>query len=293
MPGHLIDGKLIAETVRREVAAGVAAFREKSGRAPGLHVILAGEDPASAVYVRNKEKAAKEVGMAGEVHRLPASVGRDELLDRIRVLREDRGVDGILVQLPLPKGLSENEILDAVPADKDVDGFHPMNAGLLATGRAGGMVPCTPFGSMRLIDEAIKLLPAPFSLAGAHAVVVGRSNIVGKPMAQLLLARHATVTIAHSRTRDLAAVCREADVLVVAVGKANLVGKEHVKPGAIVIDVGMNRLDIDGKSKLVGDVDFAAVRDVAGAITPVPGGVGPMTIAMLLANTLRAAERHG
>ena len=292
MTAQLIDGKAIAEVVRREVAAGVAAFKEKHGRVPGLHVILAGEDPASAVYVRNKEKAAKEVGMAGEIHRLPATVSREELLDRIRVLREDRSVDGILVQLPLPKGLPEDEILDAVPADKDVDGFHPLNAGLLASGRPGGMVPCTPFGSMRLIDEAAKSIPG-FSLVGAHAVVVGRSNIVGKPMAQLLLARHATVTIAHSRTKDLAAICRQADVLVVAVGKADLVGKDHVKPGAIVIDVGMNRRDVDGKSKLCGDVDFAGASTVAGAITPVPGGVGPMTIAMLLANTLKAAERHG
>jgi methylenetetrahydrofolate dehydrogenase (NADP+)/methenyltetrahydrofolate cyclohydrolase len=291
---RILDGKEIAAAVRREVATEVAEFVARHGRKPSLHVILAGEDPASSVYVRNKEKAAAEVGMAGAVHRLSADVEEAKLLELVHALGRDESVDGILVQLPLPKGLREHVVLDAVDFRKDVDGFHPINAGLLASGRAGGLVPCTPVGCMRLIDEAIRMFKEggrTFDLAGARAVVVGRSNIVGKPVAQLLLARHATVTLAHSRTRDLAAVCREADVLVVAVGRPDLVGGDAVQPGAIVIDVGMNRIDAgNGKTRLVGDVSYESAAKVAGAITPVPGGVGPMTIAMLLQNTLKAAS---
>ncbi len=277
-----IDGKAIAQVVRSEVAVGVQAFREKYGRAPGLHVVLAGDDPASAVYVRNKEKAAAEVGMAGEVHRLVASVTEAELLALVRRLNDDPNVDGILVQLPVPEGVRPEAMIDAVHPDKDVDGFHPVNVGALWSGNAG-LVPCTPRGCLRLLKEAGA------ELKGARALVIGRSNIVGKPVAALLLAEHATVTIAHSRTRDLPAVCRQADVLIAAVGRAKMVNADWVKPGAIVIDVGMNR---DENGKLCGDVDYASVEPVARAITPVPGGVGPMTIAMLLENTLRAAERR-
>ena len=276
----LIDGKLIAKAVRDEVAAGVKAFVAAHARKPGLHVVLAGDDAASAVYVRNKEKAAEEVGMAGAVHRLPSSVSQAELLALVRQLNADPSVDGILVQLPLPKGVDAEPVLDAIDPKKDVDGFHPVNVGALWTGKAG-LVPCTPRGCMRLLAEAGA------SLVGARAVVIGRSNIVGKPMAALLLAEHATVTLAHSRTRDLPGVCLQADVVVAAVGRAKMVKREWVKPGAVVIDVGMNR---DEHGKLCGDVDFADVEPVAGAITPVPGGVGPMTIAMLLENTLAAAK---
>ena len=292
----VLDGNAIAEKVRREVQADVALFREKHGRAPGLHVVIAGDDPASAVYVRNKEKAAKEIGIAGEVHRLPATVTEDELVSLLHKLNMDQAVDGILVQLPLPKGIRADRILDLVDPTKDVDGFHPVNAGLLSSGRPG-LVPCTPTGCIRLIDEAFASLAATGdkrSLDGARAVVVGRSNIVGKPVAQLLLARNATVTIAHSKTKDLPAVCREADVLVVAVGRARMIGADAVKQGAIVIDVGMNRIDDKetGKSRLVGDVDFDAAKTQASAITPVPRGVGPMTIAYLLRNTVDAGNRR-
>jgi methylenetetrahydrofolate dehydrogenase (NADP+)/methenyltetrahydrofolate cyclohydrolase len=279
----LIDGKQIAKAVRDEVAAGVKTLTEAAGQRPGLHVVLAGEDPASAVYVRNKEKAAEEVGIAGAVHRLPASVTQAELLARVQELNADESVDGILVQLPLPKGIDPEPILDAIDPMKDVDGFHPVNVGALWTGKPG-MVPCTPRGCMRLLREAGA------QLSGARAVVIGRSNIVGKPMAALLLAEHATVTLAHSRTRDLPGLCLGADVIVAAVGRAKMVKREWVKPGAVVIDVGMNR---DENGKLCGDVDFADVEPVAGAITPVPGGVGPMTIAMLLENTLGAARARG
>lgn len=277
---QLIDGKAIAQKVRAEVARGVAEFRRQHGRVPGLHVVLAGDDPASAVYVRNKEKAAAEAGIAGVVHRLPASVSEAELLALVRRLDEDPEVDGILVQLPVPPAVRPAAVLDAIDPDKDVDGFHPVNVGALWSGTPG-LVPCTPRGCLRLIAETGT------SLVGARAVVVGRSNIVGKPVAALLLAEHATVTMAHSRTRDLPAVCRQADVLVLAVGRAKMVKPDWVQPGAMVIDVGMNR---DENGKLCGDVDFAAVEPVAGHITPVPGGVGPMTIAMLLENTLRAAQ---
>jgi len=276
---RLIDGKAIAKTVRDEVARGVAAFRERHGRAPGLHVVLAGDDPASAVYVRNKEKSAAEVGMVGQVHRLPASVTEGELLALVERLNADAAVDGILVQLPLPAGVRAQLVLDAVDPQKDVDGFHPQNVGALWSGLSG-LVPCTPRGCIRLLDEA------GVALEGARAVVVGRSNIVGKPVAALLLARSATVTLAHSKTRELPELCRQADILIAAVGRAKMIKGDWIKPGAAVIDVGMNR---DENAKLCGDVDFASAQAVAAAITPVPGGVGPMTIAMLLENTLTAA----
>jgi methylenetetrahydrofolate dehydrogenase (NADP+)/methenyltetrahydrofolate cyclohydrolase len=241
--------------------------------------VLAGDDPASAIYVRNKEKAAQEVGMAGQVHRLADSVGEAELLALVRNLNADAKVDGILVQLPLPEGVRTEQVLGAVDPTKDVDGFHPVNVGSLWSGKEA-LIPCTPRGCMRLIREA------GVEPNGLRAVVVGRSNIVGKPMAALLLAAHATVTIAHSRTRELDALCREADILVAAVGRPKMIRGDWIKPGAVVIDVGMNR---DNNGKLCGDVDFATAESVAGAITPVPGGVGPMTIAMLLESTLVAA----
>jgi methylenetetrahydrofolate dehydrogenase (NADP+)/methenyltetrahydrofolate cyclohydrolase len=276
----LIDGKAIAEAVRRGVSERVAAFRAKHGRAPGLTVVLAGDDQASAVYVKNKEKTSNEIGMAGSVLRFPASVSEDEILATVRSLNQDDAVDGILVQLPLPKQVRSSLVLEAIDPRKDVDGFHPVNVGALWAGQPG-LVPCTPRGCLRLLDEV------GVALEGVRAVVVGRSNIVGKPVAALLLARNATVTLAHSKTHDLRGLCREADVLVAAVGRAKMIRGDFVKPGAAVIDVGMNR---DEAGKLCGDVDFAEAREVAGAITPVPGGVGPMTIAMLLENTLLAAE---
>ena len=278
--GAIIDGKALGAAVREEVKQGAAAFAARRGRKPGLSVVLVGEDPASVVYTRNKEKGALEAGFAGALHRLPAATTEGELLALLRRLNDDDAVDGILVQLPLPRHIRAEAVLDAIDPAKDVDGFHPVNAGLLASGRPG-LVPCTPFGCMRMLREA------GVSLRGARAVVVGRSNIVGKPMAQLLLAESATVTIAHSQTRDLPGLCREADVLVAAVGKARMIQGDWVREGAVVIDVGINR-DADGK--LVGDVDFEAALPRASHITPVPGGVGPMTIAMLLSNTLRAAE---
>jgi len=284
----LLDGKKLAEQVRADVAKGVAEFVAAHGRPPGLEVVLVGEDPASQVYTRNKQKASAEVGIRGVLHALPAATTEIELLALLERLNGDDTVDGILVQLPLPKHIAEQKVLDAVRADKDVDGFHPVNVGLLASGRPA-LVPCTPRGAMKLIALAGA------ELAGKHAVVVGRSNIVGKPIAQLLLAANATVTIAHSRTKDLAAVCRTADVLVLAVGRPEMVRGDWVKPGATVIDVGINRIDAPTdadpkKTRLVGDVAYAEAAEVAGAITPVPGGVGPMTIACLLENTLLAAK---
>jgi len=287
MTARILDGKKLAEVVRGEVRAGVDAFRAKHGRAPGLDVVLVGDDPASAVYTRSKEKASNEVGMRGTLHVLPASTTQAEVTALVTRLNRDPAVDGILVQLPLPKHVDERSVLDVVDPHKDVDGFHPFNAGLLALGRPGALVACTPSGCMRL------LALADAKLEGASAVVVGRSNIVGKPMAQLLLAANATVTIAHSRTRDLPAVCRQADVLIAAVGKREMIRGDWIKPGAIVIDVGTNRVSLpDGKTKLYGDVAFEEAKEVAAAISPVPGGVGPMTIAMLLANTLEAAKRR-
>jgi methylenetetrahydrofolate dehydrogenase (NADP+)/methenyltetrahydrofolate cyclohydrolase len=288
MSALVLDGKKLAEQVRGEVRDGVASFVARHGRTPGLDVILVGEDPASQVYTRNKEKASNEVGMRGRLHRLPATTTEAELLSLVARLNADAAVDGVLVQLPLPAQIDERRVLDAVDPKKDVDGFHPINAGLLASGRPG-LVPCTPIGCMLLL-RASGIDPK-----GARAVVVGRSNIVGKPVAQLLLAEHATVTIAHSKTRDLSRVCLEADVLVAAVGRAEVIRGEWIKPGAVVIDVGINRvdagLDAEGKAKtrLVGDVAFEGAKERAGAITPVPGGVGPMTIACLLQNTLKAA----
>jgi methylenetetrahydrofolate dehydrogenase (NADP+)/methenyltetrahydrofolate cyclohydrolase len=279
MTAQILDGKAIAATVRGEVAAGVAKFVAAHGRPPGLDVVLVGDNPASQVYVRNKEKASLEAGMRGQVHRLPSSTTAGDLLSLVERLNADDGVDGLLVQLPLPSGISETAVLEAISPAKDVDGLHPVNAGLLSLGRPS-LVSCTPRGCMRLLAEA------KVDLVGKRAVVLGRSNIVGKPMAQLLLAAHATVTIAHSRTRDLPGICREADVLVAAVGRAEMVRADFVKPGAVVIDVGMNT---NAQGKLVGDVAFAEVAEKASWITPVPKGVGPMTIAYLLANTLQAA----
>lgn len=279
---QVLDGKQVAAALREKVAAQVAVFAARAGRRPGLDVVLVGEDPASQVYTRNKARACEEVGMRGELHRLPPTATSDELFALMDALQARDDVDGLLVQLPLPKQIDERAVIERIDPARDVDGFHVQNAGALFTGRPA-LVPCTPWGCMRLLDHAS------VELRGARAVVVGRSNIVGKPMAMLLLQRDATVTIAHSRTRDLAAVCAEADVLVAAVGRAKMVKGSWVKPGAAVIDVGINR---DAEGKLVGDVDFAEARERAGYITPVPGGVGPMTIACLLENTLRAAWRR-
>jgi methylenetetrahydrofolate dehydrogenase (NADP+)/methenyltetrahydrofolate cyclohydrolase len=277
----VIDGKVVAAKVRGEVAERVRALRAR-GIAPGLTVVRVGEDPASAIYVRGKRKDCEEVGIASVEHHLPATTGQAELLALVRRLNADPGVHGVLVQLPLPKGLDERAVLDAISPGKDADGFHPFNVGALSIGIPGTPRPCTPAGVMRLLDEA------GVDPKGKRALVVGRSNIVGKPMAVMLLERHATVTIAHSRTADLAAEVARADVLVAAIGKAELVRGAWVKEGAVVIDVGMNRL-ADGR--LVGDVGYAEASRRASAITPVPGGVGPMTRAMLLVNTVELAAR--
>ncbi|CUA89108.1 methenyltetrahydrofolate cyclohydrolase [Chelatococcus sambhunathii] len=283
---RIIDGKAFAEGLRRRVAEAAADFLSRSGRAPGLAVVLAGEDPASSVYVRNKAQQTVEAGMASFEHRLPAETGEAELLTLVARLNADDAVDGILVQLPLPAHIDAQKVIEAIDPAKDVDGFHPENAGRLMTGLPA-LVPCTPLGCLMLIKS---IEPA---LAGLEAVVVGRSNIVGKPMAQLLLAESCTVTVAHSKTRDLPAVCRRADILVAAVGRPQMVRGDWVKPGAIVIDVGINRIPApergEGKTRLVGDVAYDEAVQHAGAITPVPGGVGPMTIACLLRNTLAAA----
>ncbi|MBO9455034.1 bifunctional methylenetetrahydrofolate dehydrogenase/methenyltetrahydrofolate cyclohydrolase FolD [Paracoccus sp. R12_1] len=279
MTATLIDGKAFAAGLRQRIAAEVAAMRDR-GITPGLAVVLVGEDPASQVYVRSKGKQTAEVGMNSYEHKLPTDTAEADLLALIKRLNDDPDVNGILVQLPLPGHMNEAAVINAIDPAKDVDGFHILNVGLLATGQKS-MVPCTPLGCLMMLRDHLG------SLSGKRAVVVGRSNIVGKPMAQLLLRDSATVTIAHSRTQDLPALCREADILVAAVGRAHFVKGDWIKPGATVIDVGINRTD-DG---LVGDVDFAAAREVAGAITPVPGGVGPMTIACLLANTLTATAR--
>jgi methylenetetrahydrofolate dehydrogenase (NADP+)/methenyltetrahydrofolate cyclohydrolase len=276
----IIDGKAISKLVRDEVARDVAAFKAENGRAPGLHVVLVGEDPASTVYVRNKEKAAAEVGIAGRVHRLPDSTTEETLLGLVRELNQSGEVDGILVQFPVPRGIRQQRVIEGTAPSKDVDGLHPESIGALWAG-IPGLVPCTPRGCMRLLADAGA------KIDGARAVVVGRSNLVGKPIAGLLLAANATVTLAHSKTQDLAAVCREAEILIAAVGRAKMIPGSWIKPGALVIDVGMNR---DEAGKLCGDVDFASASAVAAAITPVPGGVGPMTIAMLLENTLSAAR---
>jgi methylenetetrahydrofolate dehydrogenase (NADP+)/methenyltetrahydrofolate cyclohydrolase len=282
-PAEIIDGKAIAGRVRADVARDVAAFADEFGGArPGLATILVGDDPASAVYVNGKQKACREVGMEGFNFPLPADTPREEVVALVERLNADPDVSGILLQLPLPPHLDGVELTGLIDPTKDVDGLTPVSAGLLALGREG-LRPCTPVGVMALLDAAGT------RLEGAEAVVVGRSNLFGKPMAQLLLGANATVTTCHSRTRDLAAVCRRADVLVAAVGRPRMVRADWVKPGATVIDVGMNRLNTSPPT-LAGDVDFDAVREVARAITPVPGGVGPMTVAMLLRNTLQAAR---
>ncbi len=280
MSARIIDGKVVAETVRALVKIRAEAFLAKHGRAPGLDVILVGDDPASHVYVRNKETAAAKAGIRGAVHRMPADTSQATLLAKVRALNDANDVDGILVQLPLPKQLDPLAVVDALDPAKDVDGLTPHNAGLLWVGRKG-LRPCTPAGSMRLLDEVGA------KLEGARAIVIGRSNLVGKPIAAMLLERNATVVLAHSRTVDLGARVREADIVIAAVGKAEMVRGEWIKDGAVVIDVGINRQP-DGK--LVGDVHFASAVERASAITPVPGGVGPMTIAMLLANAVDAAE---
>ncbi|MDK9695795.1 MAG: bifunctional methylenetetrahydrofolate dehydrogenase/methenyltetrahydrofolate cyclohydrolase FolD [Siculibacillus sp.] len=289
MTARIIDGKAQAEALRKEVAADVARFTAAHGAAPGLAVVLVGEDPASRVYVASKAKQTVEVGMRSFEHRLDASTPEADLLALIARLNADDAVDGILVQLPLPKHVDATKVLDAISPAKDVDGFHVVNVGRLSTGQSC-LVPCTPYGSMMLLDATLG------KLSGLEAVVVGRSNIVGKPMAQLLLKANCTVTVAHSRTRDLAGVCRRADILVAAVGIPEMVKGDWIKPGATVIDVGINRVPAPekgaGKTRLVGDVEFASAERVAGAITPVPGGVGPMTIATLLANTLIAAHQR-
>jgi len=284
MSAKIIDGKAFAADVRARVAAHVARLKEENGLTPGLAVVLVGEDPASAVYVKNKGIQTREAGMASFEHKLPVETSEADLLALIHTLNADPAVHGILVQLPLPKHLDSDLVINAIDPAKDVDGFHISNVGLLGTGQKS-MVPCTPLGCLMMLRDHHG------SLAGLNAVVVGRSNIVGKPMAQLLLGDSCTVTIAHSRTKDLAEVCRRADILVAAVGRPEMIPGDWVKPGATVIDVGINRIERDGKGKLVGDVHFASAVEVAGAITPVPGGVGPMTIACLLANTLTACCR--
>jgi methylenetetrahydrofolate dehydrogenase (NADP+)/methenyltetrahydrofolate cyclohydrolase len=284
MSARLIDGKAFAARLRERVAAAIPDFSRTMGRAPGLAVVLVGEDPASQIYVRSKNKATVAAGMASFEHRLPDTTSQEELIALVEQLNEDENVDGILVQLPLPAGIDDKAVIDTIDPDKDVDGFHVINAGRLAVGE-DGLVSCTPLGCLMLLKDQLG------DLSGLEAVVVGRSNIVGKPMAQLLLRENCTVTLAHSRTRDLREVVRRADLLVVAVGQPELVKGDWIKPGATVIDVGMNRLaGEDGKTRLLGDVDHQGAGEVAGAITPVPGGVGPMTIAVLLRNTLVAAS---
>jgi methylenetetrahydrofolate dehydrogenase (NADP+)/methenyltetrahydrofolate cyclohydrolase len=278
---HIIDGKILAKTIREEIAEEVRLLEKNTGIKPGLAAVLVGDDPASAVYVKNKKIACEKAGLYPQEHSLPASTTQATLLNLIHQLNSDVRIHGILVQLPLPPGIDSQAILQAVSPEKDVDGFHPVNVGRLVGGDPV-FIPCTPKGVIQMIDSTGQ------DIVGKRAVVIGRSNIVGKPVAMLLLHRHATVTICHSRTKDLPGVAREADILIAAIGKPLFVTPEMVKEGAVVIDVGINRL-ADGK--LVGDVDFDRVKERAGWITPVPGGVGPMTIAMLLQNTLESAKR--
>jgi methylenetetrahydrofolate dehydrogenase (NADP+)/methenyltetrahydrofolate cyclohydrolase len=286
MTAKLIDGKAAALALRERVAGEAARFREATGRAPGLAVVLVGEHPPSAAYVRSKVKATLEAGMESFEHKLPASASQEELVALINQLNDDPAVDGILVQLPLPEQVDERVIITRISPDKDVDGFHPVNAGRLAIG-LHGFVPCTPLGCLMLLKQELG------DLAGLDAIVVGRSNIVGKPMALLLLQANCTVTVAHSRTRDLPATVRRADIVVAAVGRPELIRGDWLKPGAIVIDVGQERVEQpDGTRKLLGDVAFDEAVEVAGAITPVPGGVGPMTIACLIRNTFVSAARR-
>lgn len=286
MSAALIDGKAFAEGLRQKVGEYAAAFEARSGRKAGLAVVLVGEDPASQVYVRSKGKATLAAGMNSFEYRMDDDTTEAELIAKVEELNADPGVDGILVQLPLPKELDEQAVISTIDPDKDVDGFHIINAGRLSVGQKG-FVPCTPLGCLMMLKDRLG------DLSGKDAVVVGRSNIVGKPMAQLLTDANATVTIAHSRTRDLPDVVRRADIVVAAVGRPEMVKGDWIKPGAVVIDVGINRIETDeGKTRLVGDVDFTSAREVASAITPVPGGVGPMTIAVLLRNALVSAYRR-
>jgi methylenetetrahydrofolate dehydrogenase (NADP+) / methenyltetrahydrofolate cyclohydrolase len=281
----LIDGKAAAAALRARVAAAATDLKARHDIVPGLAAVLAGNDPASEVYVRSKGKAVREAGLTSVEHRLPATVSEEELLDLIERLNADPAIDGILVQLPLPPQIEPSRIIAALDPAKDVDGFHPENVGRLWSGGAA-LVPCTPWGALLLLRQTLR------TLAGMEAVVIGRSNIVGKPMAALLLAEHCTVTLAHSRSRDLSDIARRADILIAAAGRAELVRGSWIKPGATVIDVGINRLVGEAKANLVGDVASAEAQGIAGAITPVPGGVGPMTIACLLRNTLLAACRR-
>jgi methylenetetrahydrofolate dehydrogenase (NADP+)/methenyltetrahydrofolate cyclohydrolase len=282
-----IDGKLTAKKLRDELAVEVSELKLRHGIHPKLTVILVGEDPASQIYVKNKVKQTQEIGMISDEIKLPVDTSQEELLKYLDHLNNDRNIHGILVQLPLPKHIDESAIISAISPDKDVDGFHAMNSGRLFNGEAGALVPCTPQGCVILAKQYLGE-----DLSGKHAVVIGRSNIVGKPVAMLLLQENCTVTIAHSRTKNLAEVCQQADILVAAVGIAEFVKADWVKEGATVIDVGINRISTDeGKTKLVGDVDYKNVVGKCGAITPVPGGVGPMTIACLLKNTITAAKR--
>jgi methylenetetrahydrofolate dehydrogenase (NADP+)/methenyltetrahydrofolate cyclohydrolase len=286
MTAKRIDGKAAAQAIRRRVAELVPAFERQFGRPPGLSTVLVGEDPASAVYVRSKNRATAETGMASFEHNLPDTTSEDELLQLVLDLNADSQVDGILVQLPLPKQINATRVIETIDPGKDVDGFHPMNAGRLATGLSS-LVPGTPYGCLYLLKQELG------DLSGLDAVVIGRSNIVGKPMAALLIGESATVTVAHSRTRELRDVVRRADIIVAAVGRPEMVRGDWIKPGATIIDVGINRIPTDdGKGRLVGDVAYNEAAEVAAAITPVPGGVGPMTIAMLMRNTLIAAHRR-
>ncbi|UQZ32537.1 bifunctional methylenetetrahydrofolate dehydrogenase/methenyltetrahydrofolate cyclohydrolase FolD [Paenibacillus sp. PK3_47] len=283
MTAAIISGKQVSDEIRIDISREVKALAEHNVK-PGLAVVLVGEDPASQVYVRNKEKSCIELGFHSEVHRLDASTTQEELLALVAELNSRDNIDGILVQLPLPKHIEEKAVIDAIAVEKDVDGFHPVNVGNLVIGD-DSLLPCTPAGVIELIKRTGT------GLSGKHAVVIGRSNIVGKPVSLLLQRENATVTMCHSRTANMAELCRQADILVVAIGRANFIDGSYVKPGAVVIDVGMNRLD---NGKLAGDVDYESAKEVAGYITPVPGGVGPMTITMLMSNTLIAAKRrHG
>jgi methylenetetrahydrofolate dehydrogenase (NADP+)/methenyltetrahydrofolate cyclohydrolase len=286
MGAEIINGKAIAAALRQRIAQAVNQLQENHNLTPGLAVVLVGEDAASQVYVRNKGIATKEAGMVSLEFRLPADTSQETLLEKVRELNNDPSVHGILVQFPVPEQISQQAVIDTISPDKDVDGLHPQNAGRLVSGLPA-LTPCTPTGSVMLAKQTLG------DLTGKHAVVIGRSNLVGKPVAQLLLKENCTVTMAHSRTKDLAAVCRQADILVAAVGIAEMVQGDWIKPGACVIDVGINRVAgaEAGKTRLVGDVDFAAASTIAGHITPVPGGVGPMTIACLLRNTITAARR--